>query len=141
MSIVYSSFLSDVKANKACIIIAIIFTDIQFVLAGSISKGEFLAVGCDVLVPGEGVVDIFMQGTSGEFRGSSSRGNSVYRGVLVFLSLNESQSGAYTCSVMVDGITVKTATFSMDVSSKLLNLQGLVFSDRGTPNPHDNKGQ
>ena len=78
-------------------------------------------MGCDVLVPGEGTVDILMEGMSGEFRGTSSRGNSVYRGVLIFSSLDESQSGAYTCTVMVDEITVKVATFSMDISSKSLD--------------------
>ena len=59
------------------------------------------------------------------------RDNDVFRRVLLFFSLAESNSGVYTCQVMVDGTTIRIVTAAMDVSGKLETLRGKGREEEG----------
>lgn len=60
---------------------------------------------------------VAIAGPGGVLQSTASRDNSVYRGVLLFFSLAESDSGMYSCQVMVDGtIASEIAIAAMDVT-------------------------
>ena len=71
---------------------------------------------------------VAIAGPGGTLVDTTVRPNDAYRGVLLFFSLAESNSGVYTCQVMVDGITVRTATAAMDVAGKLETLHGYTYN-------------
>ena len=99
-------------------------TGIAFIFSGTPSFGEFFSINCDATVPGveaDSVV-VAIAGPGVSTVDTSPRSNDVYRGTLLFFSLAESNSGVYTCQVIVDGITVRTATAAMDAAGKLETL-------------------
>ena len=63
---------------------------------------------------------VAIDGPGGSSGDTTVRPNDVYRRVLVFFLLFDFNSGVYTCQVMVDGTTVKSATAAMNVAGKLL---------------------
>ena len=94
---------------------------VAFIFDRTPSVGGFLSIFCDATVPGveEDSVVVTVAGPGGSSIDNAVRPNDVYRGGLLFFSLAESNSGVYICQVMVDGITVRTATAALNVAGKL----------------------
>ena len=99
-------------------------TGVAFTFSGTPSVGGFHSISCDATVPGAEAdsVVIAINGPGGSLVDTAVWNNDVYRGVLLFFSLAESNSGVYFCQVMVDGITVRTATAAINVAGKLETL-------------------
>ena len=99
-------------------------TGVAFTFIGTPSVGGFLSISCGATVPGAEAdsVVIVIDGPGGSLVHTAVQPNDAYIGVLLFFSLAESDSGVYTCQVMVDGITVRTATAALDVAGKLETL-------------------
>ncbi len=94
-------------------------TAIDFFLVGNVTEGDFFAVACDAMVPGGGdSVTVVIEGPAGEYQGSSGRGNDVYRGVVSFFELTQSDSGTYTCNATRSGRVAASAAFAIDVNGK-----------------------